>query len=144
MELLEPISVASSTRSLYLAESGLTMNFNFLKTSMSKITNSRVFRAFLKPEYLSYYTILALIQGVDKMYIYSVGFIVQIQLNTPEMQRYDIQPEVFQAVQTSVFAMFSFLGRISSGAPFGHFGPKVQVAADVDCPSIWCPSCSCL
>lgn len=115
MELLEPISVASSTRSLYLAESGLTMNFNFLKTSMSKVTNSRVFRAFLKPEYLSYYAILALIQGVDKMYIYSVGFIVQIQLNTPEMQRYDIQPEVFQAVQTSVFAMFSFLGRISSG-----------------------------
>ena len=114
-ELLEPISVASSTRSLYSAESGLAMSFNILKGAISKITNSRVFRAFLKPEYLSYYTILAIIQGVDKMYIYSVGFIVQVQLNTPEMQRYDIQPEVVQAIQTSVFAMFSFLGRITSG-----------------------------
>lgn len=89
-------------------------------TLVQKVLNSKVVQTIIDPRYITYYIILAFQMGIGQMFIYSVGFLVQVQVNTPPTSEYNLNQEKIQATQISIFAIFSFLGRLTSG-PISDF-----------------------
>lgn len=73
----------------------------------------------ISKKFIGYYLILAILQGVGQMYIYSVGFLVATQLATHEGTT-NLNQETVQSIQVSLIATMSFLGRLSSG-PLSDF-----------------------
>ncbi|KAL6948815.1 hypothetical protein ACO0QE_001288 [Hanseniaspora vineae] len=73
----------------------------------------------ISKKFIGYYLILAILQGVGQMYIYSVGFLVATQLATHE-ETTNLNQETVQSIQVSLIATMSFLGRLSSG-PLSDF-----------------------
>ncbi|GAV51773.1 hypothetical protein ZYGR_0AF02440 [Zygosaccharomyces rouxii] len=84
-------------------------------TKPKKWTDNYVLRTITTPRFLTYYIILATLQGLGQMYIYCVGFIVQTQVNSLPADRYNINPERIQSIQVSIISILSFTGRLSSG-----------------------------
>lgn len=85
------------------------------ETKASSWRDSHVFRTIQKPRFLVYFVILATLQGIGQMYIYSVGFIVQTQVISTPPGDYNLNPEKIQSLQVSIISILSFLGRLSSG-----------------------------
>ncbi|AAS52198.2 ADR278Wp [Eremothecium gossypii ATCC 10895] len=63
--------------------------------------------------FVGYYVVLAILHGVGQLYIYSVGYIVDIQLESNPSP--SLNKEEVQSLQISIISVFSCLGRISSG-----------------------------
>ncbi|QLG72417.1 hypothetical protein HG535_0D01250 [Zygotorulaspora mrakii] len=90
---------------------------NSIYKESSSWKNSHVFRTMKKPRFILYFIILATLQGIGQMYIFSVGFIVQTQVYSTSPEKYKLNPESIQSLQVSIISILSFLGRLSSG-PF--------------------------
>ncbi|GAV46748.1 hypothetical protein ZYGR_0A03430 [Zygosaccharomyces rouxii] len=84
-------------------------------TKPKKWTENYVLHTITTPRFLTYYIILATLQGLGQMYIYCVGFIVQTQVNSLPAGRYNLNPERIQSIQVSIISILSFAGRLSSG-----------------------------
>ncbi|GMM54731.1 hypothetical protein DAKH74_013470 [Maudiozyma humilis] len=84
-------------------------------STLRKLHKSKVIQTIVDPKYLIYYVILAIQMGIGQMYIYSVGFIIQVQVNSPQLETLELNKAKLQAFQISLFAMFSFFGRLTSG-----------------------------
>lgn len=94
------------------------------------IWNHFIVEAICQRLFLKYYFILASLQGVGQMYIYSVGFIVVAQVNsTPGIK---LSVGEAQALQVSTIAIASFLGRLTSGPISDIVSRKLQAQR------IWC------
>ena len=91
------------------------LNSNQHKTIIERLQDNKVIQNITDPRYLVYYAILAIQMGIGQMYIYSVGFLIQVQVNTPPLSDYDLDTSKLQAFQISLFAIFSFCGRLTSG-----------------------------
>lgn len=76
---------------------------------------SYVLHTITTPRFITYYIILATLQGIGQMYIYCVGFIVQTQINSLPPGQEDLNPEKIQSIQVSIISILSFAGRLSSG-----------------------------
>lgn len=83
-----------------------------LETSASE---KPLLRTILQPKFITYYIIFAMLQGIGKMYIFSVGFIVDTQVNSPPLNKFNFDADGLQSLQVSLISMFSFAGRISAG-----------------------------
>lgn len=81
----------------------------------SKWTENYVLNIITTPRFLTYYIILATLQGLGQMYIYCVGFIIQAQINSLPSDHYTLNPERIQSIQVSIISILSFTGRLSSG-----------------------------
>jgi len=88
---------------------------NISTNLLLNLQNNKVVQTIIDPKYLVYYAILAIQMGIGQMYIYSVGFLVQVQVNTPPISDYNLDTAKLQAFQISMFAIFSFCGRLTSG-----------------------------
>ncbi|KAG0670812.1 hypothetical protein C6P45_001821 [Maudiozyma exigua] len=84
-------------------------------TLIIRLQDNKVIQNITDPRYLVYYVILAIQMGIGQMYIYSVGFLIQVQVNTPPLSEYNLDKSKLQAFQISLFAIFSFCGRLTSG-----------------------------
>lgn len=73
-------------------------------------------KAIKNPTFFIYYIIWATIQGIGQMYIYSVEFIVKININFLENQQNQLNAEQIQSAQVSILSLMSCVGRLSSGA----------------------------
>ncbi|SMN19204.1 similar to Saccharomyces cerevisiae YMR155W Putative protein of unknown function [Maudiozyma saulgeensis] len=87
----------------------------FASNILLKLQNNKVIQTIIDPKYLVFYAILAIQMGIGQMYIYSVGFLIQVQVNTPPISDYHLDMAKLQAFQISMFAIFSFCGRLTSG-----------------------------
>lgn len=85
------------------------------KTDNKTWRDNHVLHTIISPKFITYYIILATLQGLGQMYIYCVGFIVQTQVSSLPTGRYNINPEKIQSVQVSIISILSFAGRLSSG-----------------------------
>ena len=106
--LLEP------SNSLHNIWNHTTRNDEY-KTLIVRLQDNKVIQTITDPRYLVYYVILAIQMGIGQMYIYSVGFLIQVQVNTPPLSDYNLDKSQLQAFQISLFAIFSFCGRLTSG-----------------------------
>lgn len=66
-------------------------------------------------KFISYYLVLAVLQGIGQTYIYSVGFLVPLIFAGEDLSTVDVTPASVQSVQVSLIAIFSFMGRLISG-----------------------------
>lgn len=70
-------------------------------------------------KFLLYYVIIAILQGIGQTYIYSIGFIVQAQVNSMSSDNSNnnkpIDTATIQATQVAIVSISSFVGRLSSG-----------------------------
>ncbi|KAL3234382.1 hypothetical protein RNJ44_03144 [Nakaseomyces bracarensis] len=65
--------------------------------------------------FLSFFLILASLQGFGQMYIYSVGYIVTAETSFVNNQGTTFNAESIQSIQVTILSLFSFLGRLTSG-----------------------------
>ncbi|CAM9014823.1 unnamed protein product [Wickerhamomyces anomalus] len=96
----------------------------------SPIWNHYIVKAICQRLFLKYYFILASLQGIGQMYIYSVGFIVVAQVNSTPNKKLTVGQS--QALQVSTIAIASFLGRLTSGPISDVFRRKFHAQR------IWC------
>jgi len=96
----------------------------------SPIWNHYIVKAICQRLFLKYYFILASLQGIGQMYIYSVGFIVVAQVNSTPNNTLTVGQS--QALQVSVIAIASFMGRLTSGPISDLFRRKFHAQR------IWC------
>ncbi|CCF56791.1 hypothetical protein KAFR_0B04950 [Kazachstania africana CBS 2517] len=89
--------------------------FNEERTINRREKITRILSILKQPKFISYYIIIATLQGIGQMYIYSVGFFVQIQVKSPPTDQLHINGKGLQALQVSIISISSFLGRLSSG-----------------------------
>lgn len=66
-------------------------------------------------KFISYYLVLAVLQGIGQTYIYSVGFLVPLIFAGEDLSTVDVTPASVQSVQVSLIAICSFMGRLLSG-----------------------------
>lgn len=66
-------------------------------------------------KFISYYLVLAVLQGIGQTYIYSVGFLVPLIFVGEDLSTVDVTPASVQSVQVSLIAICSFMGRLISG-----------------------------
>ncbi|QLQ78041.1 hypothetical protein HG537_0A02880 [Torulaspora globosa] len=78
-------------------------------------TNNHVVQTIKKPRFIAYLIVLATLQGIGQMYIYSVGFIVRTQISSTPPSEGTLNAEEIQSLQVSIISVLSFLGRLSSG-----------------------------
>ncbi|SJM84945.1 uncharacterized protein ZBIST_1954 [Zygosaccharomyces bailii] len=74
-----------------------------------------VLHTITSPRFITYYIILATLQGIGQTYIYCVGFIVQTQISSLPPSQGHLNPEKIQSIQVSIISILSFAGRLSSG-----------------------------
>lgn len=96
----------------------------------SPVWNHYIVKAICQRLFLKYYFILASLQGIGQMYIYSVGFIVVAQVNSTPDNKLSVGQS--QALQVSTIAIASFLGRLTSGPISDIFRRKFHAQR------IWC------
>ncbi|CCH42274.1 putative membrane protein [Wickerhamomyces ciferrii] len=96
----------------------------------SPIWNHHIVQAICQRLFFKYYLILASLQGFGQAYIYSVGFIVVAQVSSDPDSNLSVGQS--QALQVSILAVASFLGRLTSGPISDIF--KKQFHAQ----RIWC------
>ncbi|QLL30475.1 hypothetical protein HG536_0A02920 [Torulaspora globosa] len=77
--------------------------------------NNHVAQTIKKPRFIAYLIVLATLQGIGQMYIYSVGFIVRTQIASTPSSEGRLNAEEIQSLQVSIISVLSFLGRLSSG-----------------------------
>lgn len=78
---------------------------------------NHVVQTIKRPRFIAYLFVLATLQGIGQMYIYSVGFIVRTQIASTAPSEGTLNGEEIQSLQVSIISILSFLGRLSSG-PF--------------------------
>lgn len=77
--------------------------------------NSHLVQTVRKPRFIGYFLLLATLQGIGQMYIYSVGFIVRTQIASTPASEGTLNAEEIQSIQVSIISVLSFFGRLSSG-----------------------------
>lgn len=77
--------------------------------------DNHVIQTVKKPRFIAYFIVLATLQGIGQMYIYSVGFIVRTQIASTPSTEGPLNAEEIQSLQVSIISLLSFLGRLSSG-----------------------------
>ncbi|AGO12746.1 AaceriADR278Wp [[Ashbya] aceris (nom. inval.)] len=84
------------------------------ETAAPRIGLAKAFLSvIIQYRFLCYYVVLAILHGVGQLYIYSVGYIVDVQLaSNPSCT---LSKEEVQSLQVSIISVFSCLGRICSG-----------------------------
>lgn len=87
----------------------------FANKKMSTWKDNHIIQTIRRPRFIAYFMILAILQGIGQMYIYSVGFIIQTQIASIPPNKYKLNPEKIQSIQVSIISILSFLGRLSSG-----------------------------
>lgn len=114
LELLELLPLILAASSLANLES-----LNETKLHVSSLKHLEVKDSLLHPVFIFHFAVMAVLQGIGQMYIYSVGFVVKAlyyefthasgeQIHVPSLHS-------FQAVHVSLIAVFSFLGRVVAG-----------------------------
>lgn len=79
----------------------------------SPIWDNHIFKSISTRVFVKFYIILACLMGIGQMYIYSVGYVV-VALVQSNPDNHHVVGDA-QAVQVSTIALFSFLGRLTSG-----------------------------
>lgn len=88
---------------------------SFANKRMSSWKDNHIIQTIKRPRFIAYFLILAILQGIGQMYIYSVGFIIRTQISSIPPNEYKLNPEKIQSIQVSIISILSFLGRLSSG-----------------------------
>ncbi|AMD21727.1 HFL129Cp [Eremothecium sinecaudum] len=90
--------------------------FSFYR-SFKSIFNGKWFDELMKvinnPNFIIYYMIMAILHGAGQMYIYSIGYIVDVQASSHPEQ--SIGGEQVQTLQLSIISVSSCIGRLISG-----------------------------
>lgn len=108
-------SMSPDDDNMYDISSSETSSRPPLLNALRKLRKNKVIQTIVDPKYLIYYVILAIQMGIGQMYIYSVGFLIQVQVNSPQFSTLELNKAKLQAFQISLFAIFSFFGRLTSG-----------------------------
>lgn len=87
-------------------------------TEKHPVWDHHFIRLFRQRIFIKYYIILLFIQGIGQMYIYSVGFMVVVQVDSRHAGAL-LAPEA-QAIEVSAISIMSFLGRFTCG-PISDF-----------------------
>lgn len=93
-------------------------NNDNLLVSFKEITmnDQNIWDCIKSSKFFLYFTIIALLQGIGQTYIYSIGFIVQAQVNSLSDDNNElIDTTSIQAAQVAIVSISSFFGRLSSG-----------------------------
>lgn len=92
------------------------------------LKNKSLLESVLHPIFWIHYLILSVVQGLGQMYIYSVGFIVKAMVyhyvEDPHGSGHLLNE--LQAWHVSLIAVFSFLGRLSSGPQADYLVNKLH------------------
>lgn len=95
-------------------------NNNLLVSLKEIATNEQnIWDCVKSGKFLLYYVIIAILQGIGQTYIYSIGFIVQAQVNSMSSDNNNnnepTDTATIQATQVAIVSISSFVGRLSSG-----------------------------
>lgn len=110
-ELLPLILAASSSVNLEA--------LNESKSTAISLKHLEVRDSLLHPIFIFHFAVMAVLQGIGQMYIYSVGFVVKALhyefVHGPGDHADVPTLHSIQALHVSLIAIFSFLGRVASG-----------------------------
>ncbi|EGV60560.1 hypothetical protein PSN45_001677 [Yamadazyma tenuis] len=80
--------------------------------------------SLLHPIFWFHFVVFSIVQGLGQMYIFEVGFVVKAVYNYYDDDSIDLHH--LQAIQVSLIAVFSFLGRLSSGPQSDYLVHKLH------------------
>lgn len=84
-------------------------------TKIEELDEQTLWECIMSPKFILYFIIIGILQGIGQTYIYSVGFIVQAQVNSMDQSDELIDTATIQATQVAIVSLCSFFGRLSSG-----------------------------
>ncbi|CAL9731383.1 hypothetical protein MOUN0_L07558 [Monosporozyma unispora] len=90
-------------------------NKNETSTEEKEVNEQTLLECVLSTKFILYFIIIGILQGIGQTYIYSVGFIVQAQVNSMDQSDELIDTATIQATQVAIVSLCSFFGRLSSG-----------------------------
>lgn len=90
-------------------------NKNETFTKVEELDEQTLWECVMSSKFILYFTIIGILQGIGQTYIYSVGFIVQAQVNSMDQSEELIDTATIQATQVAIVSLCSFFGRLSSG-----------------------------
>lgn len=91
------------------------INFDSKPNESKTLDDYTVWECVKSFKFILFFIIIAILQGIGQTYIYSVGFIVQAQVNSKTESSELIDTSTIQATQVAIVSVSSFFGRISSG-----------------------------
>lgn len=103
-------------RGIVPTASSLDMALESHKSNLQQAsTENTLKQEIFNINFLSFYLILATLQGFGQLYIYSVGYIVTAETIYVNNLGTTFNSDAIQSIQVTILSLFSFLGRLTSG-----------------------------
>ncbi|KAK6197557.1 permease [Scheffersomyces amazonensis] len=123
---------SSATETDRLLGNSKDQEIRLKQSSIDDLKHKSLRDTFLHPVFWYHYVILAIVQGLGQMYIYSVGFVLKaLHYYFTRVVPPDVNSSIpslihLQALHVSIIAVASFLGRLTSGPASDFFVHKLH------------------